>query len=111
MFADNSFERYHIRVRIYFHLSRGNCESLRRAFLASNLIGMNGMKPDEACQTHAGGDWMSEEEIDYNLMGTFPASDPPSWTLGVGPYKTSCEEFEGEPPSPHDPSHQNEPSD
>lgn len=41
-----------------------------------------------------GGDWMSEEEIDYNLMGTFPASDPPSWTLGVTPQKTSCEEFE-----------------
>jgi hypothetical protein len=26
---------------------------------------------------------MSEEEIDANLMGTFPASDPPSWTLGL----------------------------
>lgn len=26
---------------------------------------------------------MSEDEIDGNLMGTFPASDPPSWTLGV----------------------------
>jgi hypothetical protein len=26
---------------------------------------------------------MSEAEIDQNLMGTFPASDPPSWTLGV----------------------------
>jgi hypothetical protein len=26
---------------------------------------------------------MSEDEIDHNLMGTFPASDPPSWTLGV----------------------------
>ena len=26
---------------------------------------------------------MSEDEIDRNLMGTFPASDPPSWTLGV----------------------------
>ena len=27
---------------------------------------------------------MSEEDIDRNLMGSFPASDPPSWTLGVG---------------------------
>ncbi len=26
---------------------------------------------------------MSEDEIDRNLAGTFPASDPPSWTLGT----------------------------
>lgn len=26
---------------------------------------------------------ISEDEIDRNLMGTFPASDSPSWTLGV----------------------------
>jgi hypothetical protein len=26
---------------------------------------------------------MSEAEIDHNLAGTFPASDPPSWTLGM----------------------------
>jgi hypothetical protein len=26
---------------------------------------------------------LSEDQIDDNLMGTFPASDPPSWTLGV----------------------------
>jgi hypothetical protein len=25
----------------------------------------------------------SEDEIDLNLIGSFPASDPPSWTLGV----------------------------
>ena len=55
-----------------------------------------------------GGERMSEAEIDYNVMGTFPASDPPSWTLGVRPRKTSREEFEGERPSAHDPSHQNE---
>jgi hypothetical protein len=28
-------------------------------------------------------DEMSEAEIDDNLIGTFPASDPPSWTLGT----------------------------
>ena len=28
-------------------------------------------------------DEMSEAEIDNNLIGTFPASDPPSWTLGT----------------------------
>jgi len=26
---------------------------------------------------------MSEAEIDQNLADTFPASDPPSWTLGT----------------------------
>ena len=54
---------------------------------------------------------MSEAEIDYNIMGSFPASDPPSWTLGVRSHKTCREEFEGEKPSAHDPSHQNEPED
>ncbi|HYO62367.1 MAG TPA: hypothetical protein VER08_01795 [Pyrinomonadaceae bacterium] len=28
-------------------------------------------------------DAMSEREIDENLDATFPASDPPSWTLGT----------------------------
>ena len=31
----------------------------------------------------AGGGEMSEREIDSNVEGTFPASDPPSWTLGT----------------------------
>lgn len=65
----------------------------------------------EQVEVRQGGDQMSEAEIDYNVMGSFPASDPPSWTLGVRPRKTCREEFEGEKPSPHDPSHQNEPKD
>ena len=56
-----------------------------------------------------GGEQMSEAEIDYNVMGSFPASDPPSWTLGVRPSKTTREVFDGEKPSVHDPSHLNEP--
>jgi hypothetical protein len=35
---------------------------------------------------------ISEDEIDRNLMGTFPASDPPSWTLGVGRDKKPANE-------------------
>jgi hypothetical protein len=52
---------------------------------------------------------MSEEEIDYNVMGSFPASDPPSWTLGIRPNKTKVRDFEGEKTSPNEPSHKNEP--
>jgi hypothetical protein len=29
------------------------------------------------------GEEMTEDEIDENIEGTFPASDPPSWTLGT----------------------------
>ena len=36
--------------------------------------------PDAA---ERGGEKMSEDEIDRNLMESFPASDPPSWTLGT----------------------------
>jgi hypothetical protein len=51
---------------------------------------------------------MSEAEIDYNVMGTFPASDPPSWTLGIGRHRKPHDHFEGEEPSADDPTHQNE---
>lgn len=66
---------------------------------------------NEQVAPRLGGDSMSEAEIDYNVMATFPASDPPSSTLGIRPHKTRSEEFQGEEPSAHDPSHQNEPPD
>lgn len=87
-------------------MSRPPCDFLAPFAVANRLIPFGGMGRES---DSVGGEWMSEEEIDYNLMGSFPASDPPSWTLGVRPRKTSREEFEGEKPSPHDPSHQNEP--
>lgn len=34
---------------------------------------------------------MSEAEIDDNLEGTFPASDPPAWTLGSD-HRTEAEQ-------------------
>jgi hypothetical protein len=34
-------------------------------------------------QTSARGKIMTEAEIDETLAGSFPASDPPSWTLGT----------------------------
>jgi hypothetical protein len=51
---------------------------------------------------------MSEREIDYNVMGSFPASDPPSWTLGIEPHRKSEAEAGEETPSPAEPSHRNE---
>jgi hypothetical protein len=44
------------------------------------------MDKDETKITGGGaghGEEMSEAEIDKNLNGSFPASDPPSWTLGT----------------------------
>ncbi|MBD0369896.1 MAG: hypothetical protein ICV60_03515 [Pyrinomonadaceae bacterium] len=38
-------------------------------------------KSPEGSQTRAGE--MSEAEIDKTLMESFPASDPPPWTLGT----------------------------
>ncbi len=44
---------------------------------------------DHAAQPAPGADEMSEAEIDRNLAETFPASDPPSWTLGTDHRKES----------------------
>jgi hypothetical protein len=49
-------------------------------------------------------DEMAEAEIDDNLADSFPASDPPSWTLGTDhnkqssaiPRKTSVVDSKGE---------------
>jgi hypothetical protein len=37
-------------------------------------------------------DEIPDEEIDINLIESFPASDPPSWTLGHEPDKGSTSE-------------------
>ena len=44
------------------------------------------------------GEEMSEAEIDRNLQETFPASDPPSWTLGTDHQRESTTPEE-EPPA------------
>lgn len=41
---------------------------------------------------------MSEAEIDRNLAETFPASDPPSWTLGTE-HQHETSTTETEPPA------------
>jgi hypothetical protein len=46
---------------------------------------------------------ISEDEIDNNLMGSFPASDPPSWTLGTDHREeTQTEKVESSDGSPEE---------
>lgn len=42
------------------------------------------------------GQEMSEAEIDANMEGTFPASDPPSWTLGSDHHAATDQERDEE---------------
>jgi hypothetical protein len=34
---------------------------------------------------------MTEDEIDENIEDTFPASDPPSWTLGTNHHSSPAQ--------------------
>jgi len=56
------------------------------------------MKKEEEAQDENDRDAgeMSEAEIDKNLEGSFPASDPPSWTLGSNHHSDSKPETESE---------------
>ena len=46
-------------------------------------------------------DEMTEAEIDKNLQDTFPASDPPSWTLGTNHKSSPVKDGSDEDEPPH----------
>jgi hypothetical protein len=48
----------------------------------SGIMAEDKERPEQSA-ARSGAREISEAEIDQNLIGTFPASDPPSWTLGV----------------------------
>ena len=79
------------KSRLYQKLSQMPVQIIPKQ--KSKRVSAKNMTEDEdraAAQPNMSG--MSEDEIDRNLMGTFPASDPPSWTLGVERDKQSSSE-------------------
>jgi hypothetical protein len=52
-------------------------------------------QPVRACSETECGE-MSEAEIDKTVADTFPASDPPSWTLGTDHHDRCPDETSGE---------------
>jgi hypothetical protein len=67
------------------HDADGQCSTAGSASLSGEVF----MAKENEAATEAGAcETMSEAEIDESLAETFPASDPPPWTLGVEPHCT-----------------------
>ena len=73
----------YIRSRDAASRSEFNWPRLRSEMRSSSMAdGKEPVMPADEDAKAAEGE-MSETEIDQNLLDTFPASDPPSWTLGT----------------------------
>ncbi|MGI9164875.1 MAG: hypothetical protein ACR2G5_00545 [Pyrinomonadaceae bacterium] len=53
-------------------------------------------RPAEAGEPEENDVGMNEDEIDLNLIQTFPASDPPSWTLGTDHQEETRANYSGD---------------
>lgn len=71
-----------------------------------SMAGRDERQEQDVAQSNDGD--MCEAEIDYNLMETFPASDAPSWTLGIGEHRKQQDHFDENMASVNEASHQNE---